>query len=116
MIMPWDKLKSKLNKTFLPYKYDQLMFQRLHNICQGSRFVVEYSTKFFLLLTQVDIQDYERQLAVRFTAGLRQQIQHTINLFNPLTLSEAHQQALTIENTILVHSSSVPYSYTNHFN
>uniref|UniRef100_A0A0D2ZT55 CCHC-type domain-containing protein n=1 Tax=Brassica oleracea var. oleracea TaxID=109376 RepID=A0A0D2ZT55_BRAOL len=30
-------------------------------------------------------------------AGLSQQIQHTITLFNPLTLSEAHQQALTIE-------------------
>lgn len=53
--------------------------------------------KFFLLLTRVDIQDSERQLVARFTAGLRQQIQHTINLFNPLTLSEAHQQALTIE-------------------
>jgi len=50
-----------------------------------------------LLLTRVDIQDTKRQLVARFTAGLRQQIQHTITLFNPLTLSEAHQQALTIE-------------------
>ena len=96
-IMSWDKLKSKLKKTFLPYNYDQLMFQRLHHIRQGTRSVAEYSQEFFLLLTRVDIQDSERQLVARFTAGLRQQIQHTINLFNPLTLSEAHQQALTIE-------------------
>lgn len=96
-ILAWTKLKSTLKKTFLPYNYDQLMFQRLHTIRQGTRSVAEYSTEFFLLLTRVDIQDSERQLVARFTAGLRQQIQHTINLFNPLTLSEAHQQALTIE-------------------
>ena len=96
-IMAWDKLKSKLKKTFLPYNYDQQMFQRLHTIRQGTRSVAEYSTEFFLLLNRVDIQDSERQLVARFTAGLRQQIQHTLNLFHPLTLSEAHQQALTIE-------------------
>ncbi|XP_013601099.1 PREDICTED: uncharacterized protein LOC106308482 [Brassica oleracea var. oleracea] len=96
-ITSWDKLKSKLKKTLLPYNYDQLMFQRLHTIRQGTRFVAEYSTEFFLLLTRVDIQDSERQLVARFTAGLRQQLQHTITLFHPLTLSEAHQQALTIE-------------------
>ena len=96
-ILSWEKLKSKLKKTFLPYNYDQLMFQRLHTLRQGTRSVAEYSTEFFLLLTRVDIQDSERQLVARFTAGLRQQIQHTLNLFHPLTLSEAHQQALTIE-------------------
>ncbi|XP_026420700.1 uncharacterized protein LOC113316766 [Papaver somniferum] len=96
-IMSWDKLSSKLKKTFLPYNYDQLMFQRLHTIRQGNRSVADYSTEFFLLLNRVDIQDSERQLVARFTAGLRQQIQHTINLFHPSTLSEAHQQALTIE-------------------
>ncbi|CAL9232329.1 unnamed protein product, partial [Arabidopsis halleri] len=29
--------------------------------------------------------------------GLHLQIQHTLNLFRPLTISEAHQQALTVE-------------------
>ena len=96
-VMSWDKLKSKLKKTFLPYNYDQIMFQRLHTIRQGTRSVAEYSTEFFFLLTRVDIQDLERQVVARFTAGLRQQIQHTITLFNPLTLAEAHQQALTLE-------------------
>ncbi|KAF8083116.1 hypothetical protein N665_0791s0013 [Sinapis alba] len=96
-IMAWDKLKTKLRNTFLPYNYDQIMFQRLHHIRQGTRSVSDYSTEFFLLLTRVDIQDSERQLVARFTAGLRQQIQHTLNLFHPLTLSEAHQQAITIE-------------------
>lgn len=44
----------------------------------------------------------------RFVGGLRQHIQHTLNLFNPLTVSEAHQQALTVE--IQNRSNSSPWS------
>ena len=43
-IILWDKLKSKLKNKFLPYNYDRLMFQRLHNIRQGTRLVAKYST------------------------------------------------------------------------
>ena len=86
-----------MRKTFLSYNYDQLMFQRLQHLRQGSRTVEEYATEFFLLLTRIDLQELDRQLVGRFIGGLRQQIQHTLILFSPLTLSEAHQQALTVE-------------------
>jgi hypothetical protein len=46
-IIAWDRLKGKLRKTFLPYNYDQIMFQRLQSLRQGSRSVEEYSTEFF---------------------------------------------------------------------
>lgn len=48
-------------------------------------------------------------LVARFIGGLRQQIQHTLNLFNPLTLSEAHQQILTVE---AQNKSSSPWNTT----
>lgn len=96
-IATWDKLKKHLRKTFLPYNYDQLMFQRLHHLRQGTRTVEEYSTEFFLLLNRIDLQDSDSQLVARYIGGLRQKIQHTLNLFNPLTLAEAHQQAITVE-------------------
>ena len=86
-----------MRKTFLPYNYDQLMFQRLQHLRQGSRTVEEYATEFFLLLNRIDLHESDRQLVTRFVGGIRQQIQHTLNLFNPLTLSEARQQALTAE-------------------
>ncbi|XP_026399622.1 uncharacterized protein LOC113295507 [Papaver somniferum] len=95
-------------------KTTRLMFQRLHTIRQGTRSVADYSTEFFLLLNRVDIQDSERQLVARFTVGLRQQIQHTINLFHPLTLSEAHQQSLTIEAQTKSSWSTVRSSRPNH--
>lgn len=81
----------------MPYNYDQFMFQKLQNLRQGSRTVEEYATELFLLINRIEIKDSERQIMARFIGGLRQQIQQTLILFNPLTISEAHQQALTIE-------------------
>lgn len=96
-ITSWEKLKKHLRKTFLPYNYEHLMFLKLQNLRQGSRSVEEYSTEFFQLLNRIDLQDSEQQLVARFTGGLRQQIQHTLTLCNPLTVAEAHQQAVTVE-------------------
>lgn len=49
------------------------------------------------MINRVEIRDNEQQLVMRVVGGLRQQIQFTINLFKPDSISEAHQQALTIE-------------------
>lgn len=38
-----------------------------------------------------------QQLVPRFVGGLRQQSQFTLNLFRLQTISEAHQQAMTLE-------------------
>lgn len=96
-ITSWVKLKKEMQKNFLPYNYDQLMFQKLQILRQGSRTVDEYVTDFFKMLNRVEIQDSEQQLVTRFIGGLRQQIQFTLNLFRPQSISEAHQQALTVE-------------------
>uniref|UniRef100_A0A0D3DPS4 CCHC-type domain-containing protein n=1 Tax=Brassica oleracea var. oleracea TaxID=109376 RepID=A0A0D3DPS4_BRAOL len=73
------------------------MFQKFQNLRQGNRSVDEYATEFFKMITSVEIRDTEQQLVMRFVGGLRQQIQFTLNLFRPESISEAHQQALTIE-------------------
>ena len=86
-----------MKTIFLPYNYEALVFQKLHHLRQGSCSVEEYSTEIFLLLNRIDLQDTESQIVARFIGELRLQIQHTLNLFNILTVSEAHQQALTVE-------------------
>lgn len=96
-ILTWDKLKKKMRKTFLPFNYDQMMFQRLHMLRQGDDSVKKYSTQFFSLLTRVDLQDSDQQIVARFVGGLRKKIRDHLNLLNPLTVAEAHQQALTVE-------------------
>ncbi|KAG7558942.1 Retrotransposon gag domain [Arabidopsis thaliana x Arabidopsis arenosa] len=96
-IISWDKLRKHMRQNFLPFNYDQVLFQKLQNLRQGNRSVEEHGTEFFLMLNRVELQDSEQQLIARFIGGLRQQIQHTLNLFHPLSLAEAHQQALTVE-------------------
>lgn len=80
-IVSSKKLKKHLRKTFLPYNYDKLLFQRLHNLRQGGCSVEEYATEMFLLLNRIDLHD---SAVARFIGGLHQQIQHTLNLFSHL--------------------------------
>lgn len=53
-IVTWEKLKREMRKNFLPYNYDQLMFQRFQNLRQGNRTVEEYATEFFMMINRVD--------------------------------------------------------------
>lgn len=96
-ITTWDKLKREMQNFFLPYNHEKLMFQKFQNLRQGSRTVDDYATDFFKMINRVEVRDTEQQLVTRFIGGLRQQIQFTLNLFQPQSISEAHQQALTFE-------------------
>lgn len=89
-----------MQQNFLPYNYDELMFQKFQNLRQGSRTVDEYATEFFKMINRFKIRDTEQQLIMCFIWGLRQQIQYTLNLFQTQSISEAHQQAITIETQI----------------
>lgn len=86
-----------MQKKNLPYNHEQLMFRKFQNLWQGSRSVDDYAMEFFKMINRVELQDTEQQLVMRFIGGLRQQIQFTLNLFRPQSISEAHQQALTVE-------------------
>lgn len=79
----------EMQKHFLPYNYNYLMFQKFQTLRQGTRSVDEYATEFFRMINRVETQDSEQQLVMRFVGGLRQQIQLTINLFQPQSISEA---------------------------
>ncbi|XP_013624018.1 PREDICTED: uncharacterized protein LOC106329985 [Brassica oleracea var. oleracea] len=96
-ISTWDKLKREMKFFFWPYNYDQLLFQKFQNLRQGTRTVDEYTMDFFKMINRVELRDTEQQLVTRFIGGLHQQIQFTLNLFRPQSISEAHQQALTVE-------------------
>ena len=72
-----------MQKENLPYNYDQLMFQKLQNLRQGTKTVDEYVTEFFKMINMVEVWDSEEQLVMRFIGGLCQQIQFTLNLCRP---------------------------------
>lgn len=117
-IVSWDKLKKHMRKTFIPYNYERLLFQKFHNIRQGSRSVEEYANEFYLMLTRVDTQDSEDQLVARFIAGLRPQLQNTLHQFDPCSVSEARAKSVISGTTISPWRKSMdkqlpPTVYTN---
>lgn len=97
-ILSWDKLKKTMRKAFLPFNYDQIMFQRFHGLQQEMRSVEEYATEFIWLLRRLDVQYTDQQIVECFINGFRhQKMKDNLNLLNPLTLAEAHQKALIVE-------------------
>lgn len=96
-ITSWDKLKKHMRKTFIPYNFERLLFQKFHNLRQGSRSVDDYSTEFYQMITRVDIHDSEDQLVSRYIVGLRPQLQTMLHQFDPCSVSEARQRALLVE-------------------
>ncbi|XP_022889239.1 uncharacterized protein LOC111404704 [Olea europaea var. sylvestris] len=86
-----------MKEQFLPYNYVRTMYQQLQNLRQGGKTVSDYTTDFYLLITRNEMMETEEQLVSRYVGGLRPQIQDTLNMFDPMTVSEAHQRAIQIE-------------------
>ncbi|XP_022888907.1 uncharacterized protein LOC111404316 [Olea europaea var. sylvestris] len=75
------------------------MYQRLQNLRQGMKAVDDYTMEFCMLITRNEVMETEEQLASRYVGGLRPQIQDTLNMFDPVTVSEAHQRAIQMRNS-----------------
>nr|GEZ48076.1 hypothetical protein [Tanacetum cinerariifolium] len=108
-ITSWQKMKKCMRANFIPHNYQRLMYQQLQNLKQGSKSVEDYTTEFYQLIARNDIQESEDQLVSRYIGGLRVQIMDSVNMFDPMTLSDAFQRALAFEkHNRRVGSSSYP--------
>ena len=57
----------------------------------------DYTTEFYQFIPINEIQKMEDQLVSRYIRGLKLQIQDTVNMFDPMNVSTAHQRALMVE-------------------
>ncbi|CAN1240497.1 hypothetical protein LINGRAPRIM_LOCUS2759 [Linum grandiflorum] len=96
-ISNWVKFKKDIRAAFLPYNFERELYQRFQNLRQGSRSVDDYSTDFYSFLARVDLNKSPLQLVSRYVGGLRLQLQDVRNMFDPLTIAEAHQRASQAE-------------------
>ena len=92
-----EKMKKHMRPAFLFYNFQRLMYQRPQNLRQGMRSVDDYTTEFYQLIARNEIQEMEDQLVARYIGSLRPQIQDTVSLFDPVSMSAAHQRALVVE-------------------
>ncbi|GKB44092.1 reverse transcriptase domain-containing protein [Tanacetum coccineum] len=89
-ITSWQKMKKCMRANFIPHNYQRQMYQRLQNLKQGSKSVEDYTTEFYQLIARNDIQETEDQFVSRYIGGLRVQIMDSVNMFDPMTLSDAY--------------------------
>ncbi|KAH7549994.1 hypothetical protein JRO89_XS13G0117100 [Xanthoceras sorbifolium] len=88
---------EELRASFLPHNYLRLLYQKLQNLRQGSRFVDDYRTEFHWLIARNNLAETEEQMVARYIGGLGVQFQDMLNLFDPYSITEAHQRALQLE-------------------
>ena len=79
-----------MRTAFLPHNYMRTLYQQLHNLKQGMQSIDEYTREFYELVARVDLADSEDQLVSCYIGGMRQQFPNTLNLFDPISVSEAH--------------------------
>ncbi|PWA66820.1 reverse transcriptase domain-containing protein [Artemisia annua] len=84
----WRKMKC-MRANFIPHNYQWLMYRRLQNLKRGTKFVEDYKTEFYQLIARNDIQEIDDQLVSRYIGGLRVQIMDSINMFDPVILSDS---------------------------
>ncbi|GKC44456.1 reverse transcriptase domain-containing protein [Tanacetum coccineum] len=108
-VTSWRKMKKLMRANFIPHNYQRLMYQRLQNLKQWTKSVEDYTIEFYQLIARNDIQKTDDQLVSRYIGGLRVQIMDSVNMFDPVTISDAYQRALAFEKHIRwVRSSSSP--------
>ncbi|GKB03451.1 hypothetical protein Tco_0831594 [Tanacetum coccineum] len=64
---------------------------------KGSKSVEDYTTEFYQLIARNNIQEIKDQLVSRYIGSLRVQIMDSVNMFDPMTLSDAYQRALAFK-------------------
>lgn len=92
-----EKFIKHLRAEYLPFNYSRTLYQKFQNLRQGTRLVDAYTEEFYHLLSRVEITETPYQLISRIIGGLRLQYQDILNLFTPISVSDAHQRALLLE-------------------
>jgi hypothetical protein len=83
-------MKKHMRSAFLPYNYTRTLYQRLQNLRQGNWSVDDYTTEFYQLVSRDAIAEDEESRVARYIGGLRIQFQDVLNMFDVLSVSDAH--------------------------
>ncbi|CAA0826939.1 F-box associated ubiquitination effector family protein, partial [Striga hermonthica] len=65
-IISWMKFCKYVEDEFLPFNYDSVVYQQLHNLRQGTRSVDDYTNEFYQLLNRVEVRETKSQLISRY--------------------------------------------------
>ena len=92
---------EKIMKTrFLPFNYEQTLYNQYHNCWQGARIVADYIEEFHRLGARTNLMENEQHLIARFVGGLRFDIKEKVKLQPFLNLADVITYTESVEEII----------------
>jgi hypothetical protein len=96
-ISDWGEMKMKLQEKYLPIDDEESLFEELVLLRQGNTSVDDYANKFHELSVRSQVAETRRQTLARFKAGLCEDIRKELLTMLLVSVEEAYQLALRIE-------------------
>jgi hypothetical protein len=96
-ITDWEEMRLKLQEKYLPVDYEEMLFEELLFLRQGATTVEEYTNRFHELSIRSHVSETERQTIARYKAGLREDIRKDLLTVRLVSVEEANQLALRLE-------------------
>ena len=70
----WAEMKERLKEKYLPIDYEQMMFEEMLQLRQGSLSVDQFTDRFHELTVRSKIVETEQQTLARYRTGLRSEL------------------------------------------
>lgn len=96
-IADWRKMKLKLQEKYHPVDYKEVIFEELLLLRQGHLSVEEFTNKFHELSICNRISETDHQTIARYKTGLREDIKKELLTVWLVSVEEAYQLALRVE-------------------
>jgi hypothetical protein len=96
-ITDWEEMKLKLQEKYLPIDYEEALFEELLLLRQGNLSVDEFTNKFHELSIRSRVSETDRQTIAWYKAGLREEIRRELFTVRLVSVEEAYQLALRVE-------------------
>ncbi|KAG2667313.1 hypothetical protein I3760_15G108400 [Carya illinoinensis] len=96
-ISNWGKMKERLKEKYLPIDYEQMMFEEMLQLRQGSLSVDQFTDCFHELTVHSKIVETEHQTLAGYCTRLRSDLLKEMLTTRLINAKEAYQLALCIE-------------------
>ncbi|XP_031261494.1 uncharacterized protein LOC116119684 [Pistacia vera] len=90
-------MKERLKEKYLPIDYEQMMFEEMLQLRQGSLSVDQFTDRFHKLTVRNKIVETEQQTLARYHTGLCSELPREMWTARLINVEEAYQLALHIE-------------------
>ena len=96
-ISNWEEMKERLKEKYLPIDYEQMMFEEMLQLRQGSLSVDQFTDRFHELSVRSRVVETEQQTLARYRTGLRSDLRKDMWIARLINVEEAYQLALRLE-------------------